>query len=88
MSKATFVQSFSDFLKENVPYYCDINGLVYIEDEHGEEWVYCNYRSHSQKRICVTADSEKAIMTDFFSGIEDAPWITPIDQKIFSMTGG
>jgi len=31
MSKAAFVKAFSDFLKENVPYYEDIDGLVYVE---------------------------------------------------------
>ncbi len=85
MSKEAFVKEFSKFLKENVPYYHDINGLVYAEKD-GEEWVYCNYRSYSQKRVCVTADSEKAIMTDFFAGLEDAPWIVPIDQEIFKQT--
>ena len=31
MSKASFVKAFSDFLKENVSYYEDMNGLVYVE---------------------------------------------------------
>lgn len=85
MSKASFVKAFSDFLKENVSYYEDMNGLVYVEKE-GDEWVYINYRSYSQKRICVTADSEKAIMTDFFRCENDAPWISPIDEEIYKLS--
>ncbi|HOY90359.1 MAG TPA: hypothetical protein PK891_01430 [Bacteroidales bacterium] len=85
MSKAAFVKAFSDFLKENVPYYEDIDGLVYVEKK-GDEWVYVNYRSYSQKRINVAADSETGIMIDFFRHENDAPWITPIDEEIYNMS--
>lgn len=85
MSKAQFVKDFSNFLIEKVPYFGDIKGLVYVEDTKGE-WLYCNYNSFSQKRIDISADSEVAIMKDFFKYIEDAPWIVPINKEIFDMS--
>ena len=84
MSKKEFVKEFSDFLLKNVPYFEDINGLVYVHNSEGE-WIYVNYRSYSQKRIDVTADSEVAMMRDFFKYIDEAPWLD-VDQDIFNMT--
>lgn len=84
MSKQEFVREFSNFLLNNVPYFGDVNGLVYIENDEGE-WIYVNYRSHSQKRIYVTADSEYAMMKDFFRYIESEPYID-VDPEIFNMT--
>ena len=84
MSKAIFVKKFSDFIIENVPYYSDIKSLVYDTDENGTEWVYCNYKSYSQKRVCVNCDSEVAIMTDFINKIEGEDWIVPINEEIYN----
>lgn len=82
MSKEQFIKDFSDFLKEKVPYFEDLKGLVYNKDDRGE-WLYCNYRSYSQKKIDITADSEVSIMTDFFKYIDSSPWIVPINEEIY-----
>ncbi len=81
--KKEFIKKLSDFLIENVPYFSDIKNLVYVKDDSGMEWLYCNYISHSQKRIDITADSEKAILKDFINHLEESDWIIPVDEKIF-----
>jgi len=82
MSKEVFVKNFSDFLLENVPYFQDMKSLVYKQDEDGE-WMYCNYKSYSQKRINIAGDSEYGIMTDFFNNIEKSDWVLPIDEEAY-----
>ena len=84
MGKAAFVKKFSDFLIENVPYYSDVKSLVYVVDNDNNEWLYCNYKSYSQKRINVNCDSEQAIILDFINRIEDTDWIVPMDKEIYN----
>lgn len=84
MGKAAFVKKLGEFLIENVPYYSDVKSLVYVVDDDNNEWLYCNYKSYSQKRINVNCDSEQAIILDFINRIEDTDWIVPMDKEIYN----
>lgn len=84
MGKAAFVKKLGEFLIENVPYYSDVKSLVYVVDDDNNEWLYCNYKSYSQKRINVNCDSEQAIMLDFINRLEDTDWIIPMDKEIYN----
>ena len=71
MSKAVFAKNFGEFLRDNVGEFEGLKNLVYVQDNDGEEYLYVNYNTrYAQKRICVTADSEWAMMKDFMNNID------------------
>ena len=84
MTKEVFVKNFSDFIRDNVPYFADIKNLIYVQESDGEEYLYCNYESFSQKRIRISGDSEYGILMDFFNCIEHADWIIPVNNEIYN----
>ena len=83
MSKEAFVKNLSDFLIENVPYFQDIKSLVYVDDEEGE-WLYCNYQSFAQKKLCVNGDSEYGMLYDFITKLERCDWVVPLNEEIYN----
>lgn len=77
MSKEAFVKSFEKFLIENVPYFSDITALHYVQED-GEEYIYIDYKSHSQRRLNVGGDSEYGILCDFVNKVEQLDWVVPM----------
>lgn len=57
-----------------------IRSLQYVK-ERGEEYVYALYDEGLEKRICITASSEEAIMMDFANNISKAEWLTSADRR-------
>lgn len=57
-----------------------IRSLQYVK-ERGEEYVYALYDEGLEKRICITADSEEAVLIDFANNISTAEWFTSADPR-------
>ena len=81
--KAQFVKSLEAFYKKECRNVETIHRLDYVEEDF-EEWVYVTYQSYSQKRFCVTGDSEQDILTDFVKYLQNYDaydWLLPNDEK-------
>lgn len=86
-NKADFVRKFFLLISENTSYFSDLYDMAYVKETNGEEYIYATYKNTNretgevtpgpQRRICVTADSCKAIIQDFVTQIGSAPWVDP-----------
>ena len=72
--KTLFVEKLNELISYTHKW-SDIDRLVYIQDEHGEEWVYAQYNNGCQRRVCVSADSCSGILVDFSTRIDSAEWV-------------
>ena len=69
------------FNKANRKEYFDgLKGLKYV-NENGEEYVYAVFGENMQKRVCITADSVEAALSDFAVNIGSAPWLHAGDPR-------
>ena len=73
MKKRTFCEKLCLLLQETEQHK-DLAQLEYYKDKNGEEWVTPAWKTEEGgyfgKSICVTADSETAIIKDVLKGIE------------------
>ena len=73
MTKYEFCNEFCGLL-QTTEQYKDLAELTYYKDENEDEWVRPHWRTPAGefvgRRICVTADSETAMIKDILRGIE------------------
>lgn len=62
-------------------YFDGLKDLKYVNSENGEEYIYAVFGENMQKRVCITADSVEATLTDFAVNIGSAPWIHAGDPR-------
>lgn len=74
--KSNFVKRFQKLIKNHTSEYSDIENIVYVVDKDNNEWIYVIYKSDSQKRINVNADSCSAIMDDFLARLHEMDWLS------------
>ena len=65
-NKERFVHELGELLGKYA-YRLNIKELEYLKMENDEEYVMISFNNGFQKRICITGDSELAIMTDIAS---------------------
>ena len=73
MNKKQFCSELAKLLQKTEQHK-DLAQLEYYKDKNGEEWVTPAWKTEEGgcfgKSICVTADSETAIIKDVLKGIE------------------
>ena len=62
-NKKRFVHELGKLLGKYA-YRLNIKNFEYLKAENGEEYVLISFNDGFQKRICITGDSELAIMLD------------------------
>ena len=82
MNKEVFVKKLGDFVIDNIPAYSDVKSLVYVMEDDGREWLYCNYKSYAQRRINISGDSEQGILYDFVKRLESVDWVVPVSEAM------
>lgn len=80
-NKSQFVKKFCKLIRQNTSEYADVKDITYRMEENGEEYIYVTFESNTQRKICVSADSCRAIMEDFLSKISHAQPV-PYEEKI------
>lgn len=64
MDKAQFINSLSDWFVNSEANNDGISKLAYVKTD-GYEFLYVIYSGYSQKRVNISFDSARAILTDF-----------------------